>query len=335
MRADRLVSLVLLLRHRGRLSAATLARELEVSTRTVLRDIEALSAAGVPVYAERGRHGGFALLPGFQTELTGLNHDEALALLIAGSRRGAQAFGLGSALASAMLKVVDALPETQRDTAAGAARRLLVDPETDLLSRRVAAEEVPDAIVAEVRRAVFAGHKLRIHYAAAGRKPQWRTVDPIGLVTVRDQGYLLATRAGEDRTYRLSRLRAAEELPEPAQRADRVDLDRAWQERGTRFRTGGDQVTVLARVRPPRREGLVGTALAVLAEESDADGWLRLEVTFQDDRHAEWALWQLDTDAEALSPRRLRTALRDRAAAITSRYDAPAGLTTVDSRRTP
>jgi predicted DNA-binding transcriptional regulator YafY len=86
----------------------------------VLRDIEALSAAGVPVYAERGRHGGFALLPGFRTELTGLNHDEALALLVAGSRRGAQAFGLGSALASAMLKVVDVLPESHRDTAAGA-----------------------------------------------------------------------------------------------------------------------------------------------------------------------------------------------------------------------
>src|ERR1700754_1876872 len=114
MRADRLVSLVLLLRQHGRLSAAALARELEVSTRTVLRDVEALSAAGVPVYAERGRHGGFALLPGFQTELTGLNHDEALALLVAGSRRGAQAFGLGSALASAMRKVVDALPESYR-----------------------------------------------------------------------------------------------------------------------------------------------------------------------------------------------------------------------------
>ena len=128
MRADRLVSLVLLLRQRGRLSAATLARELEVSTRTVLRDIEALSAAGVPVYAERGRHGGFALLPGFRTELTGLNHDEALALLVAGSRRGAQAFGLGSALASAMLKVVDALPESYRDTAAGAARAIAHRP---------------------------------------------------------------------------------------------------------------------------------------------------------------------------------------------------------------
>ncbi|KAK1180585.1 WYL domain-containing protein [Streptomyces sp. NBS 14/10] len=320
MRADRLVSLVLLLRQRGRLSAATLARELEVSTRTVLRDIEALSAAGVPVYAERGRRGGFALLPGFQTELTGLNHDEALALLVAGSRRGAQVFGLGSALASAMLKVVDALPDGYRDTAAGAAQRLLIDPETDLLSRRVVAEEVPDAVVAEVRRAVFAGHKLRIRYAAVDQTPKWRTVDPIGLVTVRGQGYLLATRSGEDRTYRLSRILAAEELDEPAQRPDRVDLDRAWQERSTRFRTGGDQVAVLVRVNPERRADLVGTALAVLAEETDAHGWLRLEVTFQDSRHAEWAIWQLTTDAEALAPQWLRTSLRNRAAAIAACY---------------
>ncbi|MEU9750476.1 helix-turn-helix transcriptional regulator [Streptomyces niveus] len=321
MRADRLVSLVLLLRQRGRLSATTLARELEVSTRTVLRDIEALSAAGVPVYAERGRNGGFALLPGFRTELTGLNHDEALALLVAGSRRGAQVFGLGSALASAVLKVVDALPESHRDTAAGVAERLLIDPETDLLSRRVAAEEVPDATAAEVRRAVLAGHKLRIRYAAAGQTPRWRTVDPVGLVTVRDQGYLLATRSGADRTYRLSRVLAAEALPEPAQRPDRVDLDRAWRDRGTRFRTGGDQVAVLVRVDPARREDLVATALAVHTEEAEEGGRLRLEVTFQDARHAEWALWQLATDAEALAPQWLRTALRDRAATIATRYE--------------
>ena len=313
--------MVLLLRQHGRLSATALARELEVSTRTVLRDIEALSAAGVPVYAERGRLGGFALLPGFQTELTGLNHDEALALLVVGSRRGAQAFGLGSALASAMRKVVDALPEGYRATAAGAARRLLIDPETDLLARRLVDEEVPDAVVTVVRRAVFAGHQLRIHYAAADRTPQWRTVNPIGLVTARNQGYLLATRSGADRTYRLSRILAAEELAEPAQRPDRVDMDRAWQERSTRFRTGGDQVTVLVRVNPTRREDLVGTALAVRAQEADADGWLRLEVTFQDPRHAEWALWQLATQAEALAPPWLRTALHDRAAAIAARYE--------------
>ncbi|MGI5171414.1 helix-turn-helix transcriptional regulator [Spirillospora sp. CA-253888] len=322
MRADRLVALVLLLRQHGRLTATELSRELEVSTRTVLRDIEALSTAGVPVYAERGRHGGFALLPGFQTELTGLNHDEALALLVAGSRRGAQVFGLGTALASAMRKVVDALPESYRATAAGAAQRLLIDPETDLLSRRLVAEEVPDDVVAEVRRAVFAGHRLRIRYAAVDQAPEWRTVDPIGLVTVREQGYLLATRDGADRTYRLSRISAAEELAEPAQRPDRVDLGRAWQERSTRFRTGGDQVTVLVRVDPARREDLVGSALAVRAEEPDTGGRLRLEVTFQDPRHAEWALWQLATDAEALSPQWLRDSLRDRAAAIATCYEA-------------
>ncbi|CAM5678269.1 helix-turn-helix transcriptional regulator [Streptomyces chartreusis] len=321
MRADRLVSLVLLLRQRGRLTANTLARELEVSTRTVLRDIEVLSAAGVPVYAERGRHGGFALLPGFRTELTGLNHDETLALLTARSGRGEQVFGLRPALASAIRKVVDALPEGHLASASDAARRFLVDPETDLLSRRLVTEEVADTAMVEVRRAVLAGHKLRIHYAATDQAPQWRTVDPIGLVTVRERGYLLATRSGEDRTYRLSRVLAAEELPEAAQRPDRVDLDRIWRERSAQFLSDGDHITVLVRMNPVRREELLDTALAVRAEEPDADGRLRLEVTFQDLRHAEWALWQLGTDAEALAPQSLRTSLRNRAAAMAARYE--------------
>ncbi|MGV9690448.1 helix-turn-helix transcriptional regulator [Streptomyces sp. NPDC003444] len=320
MRADRLVSLVLLLRRHGRLTAGALARELEVSTRTVLRDIEALSAAGVPVYAERGRHGGFALLPGFRTELTGLNHDEALALLAAGSGRGEQVFGLGPALASALRKVVDALPESHRATADDAAQRFLVDPETDLLSRRPVTEGVPGTTMAVVRRAVLAGHRLRIHYAAAGQEPRWRTVDPIGLVTVRDRAYLLATRSGEDRTYRLSRVLTAEELPEAARRPSRVDLDRIWRERSARFLAGGDHVAVSVRVDPARREELLDTVLAVRAEEPDADGRLRLEVTFQDLRHAEWALWRLGTDAEALSPRTLRASLHDRAVALAARY---------------
>ena len=323
MRADRLISLVLLLRQRGRLSAATLARELEVSTRTVLRDIEALSAAGVPVYAERGRHGGFELLPGFRTELTGLNHDEALALLTAGSKRGEADLGLGSALASAMRKVVDALPDSHRATADGVAERFLLEPQTDLLARRQATEVVDDAIMIQVRRAVLAGHKLRIRYATAEQTPTWRTVDPIGLVTVRGKGYLLATTSGADRTYRLSRIAAAEALSEPADRPDRVDLDRLWQARSTQFRSGGDQVAVQVRVRPARREDLVLTALSVLREDVDTDGWLRMEVTFQDARHAQWAMWQLGTDAEALAPQSLRTALHDRAAAVAMRYRTP------------
>jgi len=314
MRADRLVSLVLLLRQRGRLTADALARELEVSTRTVLRDIEALSAAGVPVYAERGRHGGFALLPGFRTELTGLNHDEALALLATGP-----GLGLGPALASARRKVVDALPESHRAAASDAARRFLVEPETDLLSRRPVTEEVPGPAMLEIRRAVLTGHKLRIHYAATGQNPQWRTVDPIGLVTVRDRSYLLATRSGADRTYRLSRVLAAAGLPEPAQRPNRVDLDRVWRERCAQF-LSSDHLAVSIRLNPRRREELLSTAVAVRAAEPEPEGWLRLETTFQDARHAEWALWQLGTDAEALAPQSLRDALRNRAAALAARY---------------
>ena len=320
MRADRLVSLVLLLRQRGRMTARSLARELEVSTRTVLRDIEALSAAGVPVYAERGRHGGFALLPGFQTELTGVSHDEALALLVAGLGRGEQVLGLGSALASAVRKVVDALPEGHRTTAGDAARRLLIDPEVDLVTPVPDTDGVPGATTTEVRRAVLAGHKLRIHYAAAGQPPQWRTVDPIGLVTVRDRAYLLATRAGVDRTYRLSRVLAAQELSEPAQRPDRVDLVELWRERCARYLSEVGQVTALVRVSPARRDDMARAALAVGPGSPDADGWVRFEVVFQDSQHAEWALWQIVEDVDVLSPESLRSSLRDRAATIAARY---------------
>jgi predicted DNA-binding transcriptional regulator YafY len=180
---------------------------------------------------------------------------------------------------------------------------------------------VPDAVLAEVRRAVLAGHKVRIHYAAVDQSPTWRTVDPIGLVTVRDQGYLLATRSGADRTYRLSRVLAAEELPEPAERPDRVDLDRAWQDRSTRFRNGTGQVTVVVRLDPARRAELVATALAVHAEQAEEGGRLQLEVSFQDRRHAEWAMWQLGRNAEALTPQWLRTALGHRAAAMAACYE--------------
>ncbi|WP_226361101.1 YafY family protein [Pseudonocardia sp. ICBG1142] len=321
MRADRLVSLVLLLRRRGRMSASALAAELEVSTRTVLRDIDALSSAGVPVHAQRGPQGGFELLPGFRTELTGLTHDEAVALLAAGSQHGVQAFGLGSALASAVLKVVDALPPGH--PAADVAERLLVEPDTDLLARRRPEEDVPGAVVGPVRRAVLEGRRLRIQYAARGTPERWRTVDPVGLVTVRGTGYLLAIRTGEQRTYRLSRITAADVLLEPANRPDRVDLDRAWRDHAARFRAGPDQVRVTVRVDPSHREMLTGTAVAVHAETVDDDGFLRLDLAFQDRRHAEWALWRLGAAGEALGPPWLRAALHDRARAVAECYADP------------
>ena len=320
MRADRLVSLVLLLRQRGRLSATTIAAELEVSTRTVLRDIEALSAAGVPVYAERGRLGGFELLPGFQTELTGLTHDEALALLVAGSRRGAQAFGLGSALAAAMLKVIDALPESYRVTATGAASRLLLEPSVDLLNRELTAEEGPTAAVSAIRRAVLAGPQVRIRYATATGSPRWHTLDPIGLVAVRDDGYLLATASGEDRTFRLSRVLEADELDKPAQRAEIPNLDQVWQERSVRFRTGGEQVSVRLRLHPDRLKEMVRTALHAEVGEPDGEGWLAVDASFQDARHAEWAVWQCAGQGEALEPEWLRTSMRERAVRVAAAY---------------
>lgn len=237
MRADRLVSLVLLLRQRGRLTATQLAAELEVSTRTVLRDIEALSAAGVPVYADRGRHGGYSLLAGFRTELTGLTHEEALALVATGSGNGEKVFGLSAPLAA--------------------------------------------GVMAEVRRAVLGGHRLRFDYASPGQAASTRTVDPIGLVTVRGRSYLLATRIGEDRTYRLDRMLRAEELPDPADRPAQVDLDQLWAERTAQFLSEG-HIPVVVRVRQSRRDELLDMARAVRSQEAEAEGWDRLEVTFED-----------------------------------------------------
>ncbi|QEW01838.1 helix-turn-helix transcriptional regulator [Microbacterium lushaniae] len=320
MRADRLVSLVLLLRQRGRLSAPQLARELEVSTRTVLRDIDALSAAGVPVYVDRGRHGGFSLLPGFRAELTGLTHDEALALLTAAGAGGSRVFGLGSALTSAMRKVVDAIPAPHQPTATDAAQRILVDPDADLLSRPNVGESIPAAIMAAVRRAVLEGRRLRLHYASERGTASWREVDPIGLVTARGVGYLLATVDGSDRTYRLSRILAAEELAEPAARPATVHLAELWRQRSIRFRSGGEQLAVVARIEPSRRDDLAATVLEIRTEVRDPDGWHHMEVSFQDGRHAEWTFWQLGTAAEALSPPALRAALRERAARVATHY---------------
>lgn len=319
MRADRLVSLVLLLRQRGRMTADQLAGELEVSTRTVLRDIDALSTAGVPVYADRGRHGGYSLLPGFRTELTGLNHDEALALLTAGSDRGEKVFGLSAPLASAMRKVVDALPEGHQVRLGDAAKRFLVEPETDLLSRRAPTEDLADGVMSEVRAAVLTGRRLRFNYAAPGKAPSRRTVDPIGLVTVRGRTYLLATRSGDDRTYRLSRMLSAEALPEPAQRPAQVDLDRIWAERTAQF-LSEKHIPVVVRIKTSRREELLENASAVRAEEPELDDWIRLDVTFEDLRHAVWAVWRLDTDAEVLAPESVRDAMYVRAEALTARY---------------
>jgi predicted DNA-binding transcriptional regulator YafY len=370
VRADRLLSLLLLLQHRGRRSAKELADELEVSTRTVLRDIEALSTAGVPVYAERGRHGGFALLPGYSTDLTGLTHDEALALLVAGSR--GDGAGMAPALASAMRKVVAGLPAAQRESAGRDAGRILVRdgrwlPHTAPVARDSGADDArggdrpggvsgvgdggprggdrpggasgaggdragdgvrrggtsgagDDAVLATVRAAVFAGHRLDLRYAARDEEPRWRTVDPVGLVSQGGRWYLLALRDGQERAYRLSRVREVRERAEQAVRPPDVDLDEAWRARRTAFLASLPTLPVEVRVRASRRADLLRTAGEVLAEEPATDGRLRLTVAFGDAVHAERVLWSMADDVEVLAPAELRAALAARAEALAARY---------------
>lgn len=316
MRADRLVSLVLLLRRRGRMSAREIARELEVTERTVHRDIEALSTAGVPVFAQRGRHGGFELLPGFRTELTGLSAEESVALLAQGSTSHGD-----PPLAAALRKVLDALPPEHGARAAEAAGRLLLDAETDLLSRPRPEDPVDPAVLAAVREAVVRGRRLELAYAAAGDTARDRVVDPIGLVTARGVRYLLALRDGEDRTYRLSRMRTARLLEEAARRPEQVDLPALWRRRCEQF-LAGSSYPVTVRVEGPVREELTSHALGVgrRVREADAESEGVLGLVFQDLRHADWALWPDADRIEVLDPPELRDRFRERARAVLDRF---------------
>lgn len=317
VRADRLISLMLLLRNRGRMSASALAAELEVSTRTVLRDIDALAGAGIPVYARRGREGGYALLPGFRTDLTGLTHDEAFALLAAGTRTP-DAAGVAPALAAAMRKIVAGMPEAQRAGASRAAERILI--RSDSWCGRRTDEAADDERHRVVRTAVFAGRKLRIHYATPGAPPRWRTVDPIGLVSARGVWYLLADRDGAERTYRMARVLEARALPEPAVRDEPVDLAGMWERRRERHHATLPTMTATVRVPARRRPDLLASGGHVREESADHDGRLRLTIGYGDLAHAVAALWAVAPDAEALGPPELRDALRARAAATAARY---------------
>lgn len=314
MRADRLLSLLLLLRRRGRLTAAELAAELEVSVRTVLRDVEALSAAGVPVYAERGRRGGFALLGGYSTDLTGLTHAEATALVTAGSRATSAALGMAPALASAMRKLVAAMPEPQRASAERAGQRVLVQPEGWL------AGPEPVGLLPIVQQAVFTDRRLKVRYPSRGEPVRWRTVDPVGLVHAGGRWYLLATHRGADRTYRVSRVIDAVVLDEPAHRRPDVDLRKAWQQRREAFLATRPGYAVRARVRGRRRDQLADAALDLTAEAADTDGWLLLDLVFADEPHATAVLWSLGPDAEVIDPQPLRDALTARAEHTLHRY---------------
>ncbi|CAL9456453.1 hypothetical protein SUDANB106_02570 [Streptomyces sp. enrichment culture] len=318
MKSDRLLSILLLLQTRGRVRAAELAERLEVSVRTVHRDIESLSAAGVPVYAERGRHGGIALLPGFRTDVTGLTADEARALFVLAGRGTHSALGLDGAFASALRKVMAALPAPHRPAAELTSRRVLVDPERWLAGPRPAADLEP------LHAAVLTDRRLRVRYRHSGREEtRAYTVDPYGLVAKAGTWYLVADHRGRGRLFRADRLSDLAVTEVPVRRREGVELAQAWADlrREVEARPGGVRIT--ARVRRERLDMVVRIAGAHLADEPSAPdeaGWARAEFDYPV-LAAIRQLLQFGADVEVLTPPEARTELARAATEIRSLYD--------------
>ncbi|MET9328258.1 WYL domain-containing protein [Tsukamurella sp. NPDC003166] len=303
MRADRLLSVLMLLRHRGTMTAAQLAAELEVSTRTVLRDVEALSTAGVPVYTDRGRGGGIRLLPGYRTDLTGLTLDEAKALL-----SGAPS----PAFANAMRKVAAALPEAHRREAAAAAQRIHVRPDG------FARAPEPDPFLGELQRAVIDGLRVRADYRPRGGRAAERVLDPVGLVHAGQAWYLMALRDGERRTYRTSRFSSVTVLSEPAQRPDQVDLAAEFEASRASFRSGHTGTTVTVRADEYGWAKLATFGTVVTPPGPDGAGVLE----FGDTGRAIWTLWGALPFVTVLGPPEIRAALAARLAEVTEALSA-------------
>ncbi len=219
MRADRLVATLLFLQARGRATVAEVAAELEISTRTARRDLEALAIAGVPVYSQSGRGGGWSLVGGARTDLSGLTAAEARALFLVA--------GPGAAtpdVKAALRKLVRALPETFRASAESAGGAVIIDAsDWDRLP-----VDPPEHLGA-LQQAVVDGVQVRLHYAGRDREPGERTVHPLGLVAKRQTWYLIADTDAGLRTFRVSRVRAVVVTDRPVQRPDGFDLAEAWQ----------------------------------------------------------------------------------------------------------
>lgn len=220
MRADRLVAALLLMQARGRITAAELAAELEVSLATARRDLAALSSAGVPVYPQPGRGGGWSLVGGARTDLTGLSAGEARALflLVGPSTAGPEA-------KAALRKLVRALPRTFRAEAEAAAAATVLDPAP--WSGR---ERDRPALVDLLQTAVVRRRRVRITYTDHARRETERVVDPWGLVDKDGVWYLVAGTAKGRRAFRVDRVAAAAPTAEPAERPDDFDLDAVWRE---------------------------------------------------------------------------------------------------------
>jgi predicted DNA-binding transcriptional regulator YafY len=270
MRADRLVAIVLLLQTRGQMTAGELAEQLETSERTIRRDLDALSGAGVPVYAQRGRGGGWALLGGHRIDLSGLTAEEAQALFLVAGPQAVAGLGVGPGVKSALRKLLAALPAPIRESAEAANAAIHVDATRWGRTDEPTAPRHLDAL----RRAVLAGIQVELVYAKPGQEPTRRRIHPYGLVSKAGVWYLLAGSDAGLRTFRVSRVRGVGLTDETVERPEDFDLAQAWEEVRTRVPGTFDGLTVHLWA----DEGSARMLTAALA------GWGRIEAVPGEDR---------------------------------------------------
>ncbi|MFE6871067.1 helix-turn-helix transcriptional regulator [Kitasatospora sp. NPDC057692] len=326
MRADRLLALLLLLQNRGRMTAGELAAELEVSVRTVYRDVEALAASGVPVTADRGPEGGYRLMDGYRTRLTGLTDAEADALFLTGAPGPARDLGLGAVLTTAQLKLQAALPAELADRTRRIQDRFHLDAPAWFRD----ADRV--AHLAPVARAVWEQRVLRVHYRR-WRGEVHRELHPLGLVLKGGIWYLVAGAAdgagspGEAvRTYRVSRLLAVEAAEEVFERPAGFDLAAHWTETARRLTAALHRQTARLRVSPqarrllPMQFGAAGVRALTTAGPPDAEGWVEVDLAVESTAVAVGDLLRLGPEAVVLGPPALREAVAAAATAVARHY---------------
>ncbi|WP_158852173.1 helix-turn-helix transcriptional regulator [Saccharothrix deserti] len=317
MRASRLLSLLLLLQSRGRMTAQELADELEVSVRTVYRDVEALGSSGVPVYGDRGPAGGYQLVDGYRTRLTGLTTEEADSLFLAGMPGPAAELGLGAVVAAAQLKVLAALPPELRSRAARVRERFHLDAPGWFRGN----EGTPH--VAEIAEAVWQQRRLRIRYVRWAQVEVERTVEPLGLVLKAGTWYLVA-RTDDLRTYRVSRVVELTASDEPFDRPEGFDLAEYWRGWSERFEERMYPMRVTVRMTPnglKSAQVLLGLVAARELREVEPEGdWTTVRVPVESLDHAVVDLLRLGPEVEVLEPPELRERVIARIAAMTAVY---------------
>jgi predicted DNA-binding transcriptional regulator YafY len=315
MRADRLLSIVLQLQAHRRLTARELAQRLEVSERTILRDMEALSGAGVPVVAGRGAGGGWSLLEGYQTRLTGLSAAEIQSLFLARPPRLMADLGLKREAEAALLKLHASLPANARPQADFARQRILMDTR----GWRDPAESVTCLPV--LLETLWRERQVRFVYSRAlCDDPSERTVDPLGLVAKGSVWYLVANAMGEARTYRVSRIREPLILEQPSSRPAEFDLAAYWERSATEFRDKLPRYYATFLANPAILRWVRYRGWRLEEEVTQADG-VRLRLRFDAEEEALQFALSFGGDIEVIEPRELRAEVRAAALAVVQKYE--------------